>query len=105
MRDVIRRFSAPLWKWKGDSAWHFVTLPFDDADEIDAHTAHVQRGFGSVRVRVTVGGSTWATSVFPSKEERSYVLPMKAAVRTKEGLKVGDPVDITLEVLDLSPDA
>lgn len=95
------RFSAPLWRWKGESPWHFVTLPFDQADEIDERTAHVQRGFGSVKVKVTVGGSTWSTSLFPATSEESYILPVKAAVRKAEGLVEGGMVDVTIELVDV----
>lgn len=95
------RFTAPLWKWKGDSPWHFVTLPFEQADEIDERTAHVQRGFGSVKVKVTVGRTTWTTSLFPATSEQSYILPVKAAVRKAEGLGDGSPVTVLLELVDV----
>ena len=92
-------FTAPLWRWKGDSAWHFVTLPFDQSDEIDERTTATQGGFGSVKVRVTVGTTTWTTSLFPSSEQKSYILPMKAAVRKAESLREGDPVQVRLELV------
>ena len=57
--------------------------------------------FGAVRVRVTVGATTWSTSVFPDSKQGSYVLPVKKAVRVAEGLDDGDDVEVTLEVLDL----
>ena len=97
--DAVYRFTAPLWIWKGDSAWHFVTLPFDQADEIDDRTTLTQGGFGSVKVRVTVGSSVWDTSLFPSSSVESYILPMKAAVRKKERLVAGEPVDVTIELI------
>jgi hypothetical protein len=53
-----------------------------------------------VRVRATVGGSTWTTSIFPGKE-RGYVLPLKRPVRTAEGLDVGDVATVSVELLDL----
>ena len=52
-------FAAPLWRWEAkdeatSGAWFFVSLPFDVSDEIEA-TAEPGKGFGSVRVEVTVG--------------------------------------------------
>ncbi|MEQ1786547.1 MAG: DUF1905 domain-containing protein, partial [Acidimicrobiales bacterium] len=91
------RFTSPLWIWEasGEGSWHFVTLPEDVADEIKAITdGTVRRGFGSVRVEVTVGPTTWRTSVFPSKESGSYVLPVKKAVRTAAELDEGDAVPV-----------
>jgi hypothetical protein len=97
-------FAAALWRWSGNAAWHFVTLPFDQADEIDELTLGRQRGFGSVRVRVTVGSTTWETSVFPDTKVASYVLPVKKPVRVAERLTEGVPVTFRLEVLDVDGD-
>jgi len=94
---VRYRFSALLWEHPGDAAWHFVTLPDDHADEIRAVTADTERrGFGSVRVEVTLGDSTWATSIFPDKESGSYVLPVKKDVRAGEGIAAGDTVELSV---------
>lgn len=99
-------FVAPLWRWEAkdeasSGAWFFVSLPFDAADEIEAVAGpgRTSRGFGSVRVEVTIGGSTWRTSVFPSGEQRTYVLPVKKAVRVAEGIGEGDPCPVTLRLV------
>ena len=51
-----------------------------------------------MRVEVSVGGQTWRTSVFPERAG-SYVLPVKAAVRRKAGVDVGDAVELTLALV------
>ncbi|MCW2767325.1 MAG: hypothetical protein JWO11_3284 [Nocardioides sp.] len=56
-------------------------------------------GFGSVRVEVTVGGSTWRTSVFPDRV-RGYVLPLRKAVRRAESLEIGDPARLRLLLVE-----
>ena len=94
-------FSAELWRYTGKAAWYFVTLPHDVADDIDEITADTRRGFGSVRVEVTVGSSTWNTSVFPDTKSESFVLPMKQAVRVAESLDVGAPVHVLLTLADV----
>jgi hypothetical protein len=94
------RFSAPLWLHSGQAAWHFVTLPHDVSDEIDEVTSPTRRGFGSVRVAVTIGSTTWQTSVFPDTKAASYVLPVKKPVRTNEDLDVGDRVTVTLRLAE-----
>lgn len=94
------RFTAPLWEHHGEGSWHFVTLPHDVTDEIDEVTEGHQRGFGSVRVEVTVGDTTWRTSIFPDTKAASFVLPVRKAVRTAEGLEDGDDVAVTLELVD-----
>ena len=49
-----------------------------------------------MRVEVTVGATTWQTSVFPDAGLDTYVLPVKRAVRHAEDLFDGDPVTVTL---------
>ncbi len=85
----------------GSGPWHFVTLPIDQADEIDELTMLTVRGFGSVRVVVTIGATTWSTSIFPDTKAGSYVLPIKKPVRVSEQLTAGELVDVRLELVDV----
>lgn len=89
------RFEAEAWEWQGDAPWVFVTLPPDIADEIEAGAAP-RPGFGSVPVDVEVGASRWSTSLFPDKTSASYLLPLKRAIRSAEGIEVGDVVSVRL---------
>jgi hypothetical protein len=97
---VIYRFRAEVWLHGGDASWHFLTLPTEVADEIDLLTEGERRGFGSVRVEVTIGSTTWRTSIFPDNNAESYVLPVKKPVRTAEDIEDGDVVDVVLELVD-----
>ena len=93
-------FENELWLWPAEKgAWHFVTVPPEESDAVRMFAPDTGRGFGSVRVRAAIGGSTWRTSVFPSKEHGGYILPVKAAVRAREGLAAGDRAAVTLDVL------
>ena len=92
-------FTATLWRWEARDAWRFVTVPVDLADALRLGGGP-PKGFGSVRVEATVGATTWRTSVFPDSHRVSYVLPIKKAVREAEDLDDGDPVSVTLHLLD-----
>ena len=92
-------FTSVLWRWEAQDAWRFVTVPADLTDAIRLTTGP-PRGFGSVRVEVTVGATTWRTSVFPDTTAGTYILPMKRAVRVAEGLEDGDEVAVTLRLVD-----
>ena len=85
--------TAELWLHDGEAGWHFVTLPAEVAEQVRAEAGE-PRGFGSVRVEVTIGGSTWRTSVFPDTKTGSFVLPVKAEVRRREDLLAGDDVRV-----------
>jgi hypothetical protein len=93
-------FEAAVWLWDGPAAWHFITVPFEIADEIDEISRGRTAGFGSVRVRVTIGGSTWSTSLFPSKQRESFLLPVKKAVRAAQRLDDGSFAHVSIELLD-----
>jgi hypothetical protein len=99
---VIVVFDAELWMWdaRRTDSWTFVSLPADASEEIRELAAGPRRGFGSMRVRVTVGGSTWTTSIFPDSARGSYVLPIKGAVRKAEALDVGDIAAVTVELIN-----
>lgn len=93
------QFTAPLWVYPGEVSWYFVTVPELISDEITDLTEGRRKGFGSVRVAVTVGESTWQTSVFPSKDG-TYVLPVKKPIRQAESLTEGTPVHTHLQLVD-----
>ena len=91
------QFEAELWRWKGDAAWHFVTVPPEPSAEVDDRVPH-RTGFGSVKVTATLGVSTWTTSIFPADKGESFVLPVKRQVRDANDLLAGDRVEVLLEV-------
>ena len=77
------------------------SVPAEISDDIADLTAGTRRGFGSVRVTVTVGSTTWQTSVFPDSKTETYVLPMKKPVRTAEDLQAGADIEVRLEIIDV----
>jgi hypothetical protein len=48
---------------------------------------------------VSIGTSTWRTSVFPDGARGVYVLPVKRAVRRAQGLEAGDVASVTVEIV------
>ena len=93
-------FESELWIWRSDTGtgWHFVTLPEAPRDAVKAEIEGIPRkGFGSVKVRVTIGKSTFETSLFPAKEFGSYLLPVKAIVRKANGLLARDTIEVAIE--------
>ena len=93
-------FDAELWLYDGDAAWHFITVPEDVSDEIEAAAKGPRRGLGSVRVRATIGSTTWRTSVFPDTKRGAYILPVKKEVRRAESVSAGDRASVTLDLID-----
>ena len=98
--------TTPLWRWQSataSAAWFFVTITGDAADgiriaAISGQWLNGRKGFGSARVQVAIGETSWQTSVFPHKESGGWLLPVKAAVRKAEGLAEGDEVTVTISL-------
>jgi hypothetical protein len=92
-------FAAELWEWEAKASWFFVSLPEGEADDIEERHGRRAAGFGSVRVEVTIGSSTWTTSLFPSTQEKTYVLPIKKAIRQAENLAPGSVAHVAVTPL------
>lgn len=100
--------TATLWIWTTDKApasWHFLTLEGEVAEAIHALALMRRlefgrkRGWGSMKVRSTIGDTDWDTSIFPAKDLGGWLLPVKASVRKAEGLVAGDSVEVRVTLL------
>jgi hypothetical protein len=100
-RSETFEFTAPLWRYPGEGGWHFVSLPPEIGSDIADMTAGIRAGFGSVRVAVTVGTTSWRTSIFPDSKAGTYLLPVKKEVRDAEKLETGDDVRARVQIVDL----
>ena len=89
-------FSGEIWSWRGPSPYHFVTVPDDECDELEAVATAVTYGWGMIPVSVSIGETDWTTSLYP--KDGRYLVPLKDAVRRREGLDVGDTVTVRLFV-------
>lgn len=94
------KFKAKIWLYQGGKAsWHFITLPKKQSEQIKFFERGLRHGWGSVPVAVTIGKTTWKTSIFPDKKSGSYLLPLKADVRRCEKTKAEDTITVSLEVI------
>lgn len=89
-------FSGEIWYWKGPAPWYFITVPEQECADLQATSAFLSYGWGMIPVTVRIGDTEWKTSLFP--KDGSYVVPLKARVRTAEGLQEGDTVTVGLAV-------
>jgi hypothetical protein len=89
-------FSGEMWFWKGPAPWHFITVPEEDCSELAAMSVAVSYGWGMIPVTARIGGTAWKTSLWP--KDGRYIVPVKARVRSAEGLAVGDTVAVRLTV-------
>lgn len=98
MSATTYNFKAEVWLYPSMAGWHFITIPAEISKKIDFKHGMEKRGWGSLPVSVTIGGTTWSTSIFPDKKSQSYVLPVKAVVRKKESISKGNFVAVALQI-------
>lgn len=99
MSHRVFKLKSRVWIYPGPSSWHFVTLPKKDSDDIKMFRSPIRRGFGAIKVKVTVGKTSWLTSIFPDKETKSYILPLKRDVRKKEEIRADQLIQYSLEIV------
>lgn len=84
--------------YPGMAGWHLTYLPKKEAANITKLYGTKRRGWGSLPVSVTLGKTTWQTSIFFEKRSDTYVLPLKAKVRQNEGVRQGNVIKYELKI-------
>lgn len=93
MKNVYT-MSGEVWIYPSEhAAWHFVHIPQTIANKIRKVNTTA-----SVRVVVTVGETEWNTSLFWHAKSQTYILPLKADIRRREGIEAGEQITFTLSV-------
>ena len=78
--------------YPGMSGWHFVSIDKKTSDKIRKTQIGKKRiGWGSIPTNITIGKTTWKTSIFPSRDG-TYLLPLRAEIRKKEAVYEGDTI-------------
>ncbi len=85
-----------VWRYQGESPWHFVYVPEKLSRQIK-DTARASKN-GLVRIKATIGDTTWTTALFPTKDG-PYLIAVKAQVREREVIDNGDKVKISVTLL------
>jgi len=85
-----------VW-WRGPSPWHFAPIPPEWSDEIKDRMHEFTFGWGMIPTIATIGATRWYTACF--ERDGVYMVPLKAAVRRREGIDVDDVVRLRVEVL------
>jgi hypothetical protein len=79
-------FQAQPWRYSGQAGWYFVSLPLEMAQEIRTLVGWQEEGWGRLKVKARVGKTTWETAIWFDTKAQTYLLPLKASIRTAEGL-------------------
>lgn len=81
-----------VWRYPGLGGWHCLYVSEALSRSLrDTVRAKKKSGVAFVRIKATVGKTSWHTTLFPTKDG-PYLLAIKADVRHKEGIAEGDSV-------------
>lgn len=89
-------FRGEVWFWQGPAPFHFVTVPEEESQDIEAIAGDVTYGWGCIPVTARVGATGFTTSLFP--KDGGYIVPIKVAVRRAERIELGDVVQLRLTI-------
>ncbi|MBK7761798.1 MAG: DUF1905 domain-containing protein [Bacteroidetes bacterium] len=95
---IIYIFHAKPWQHASPGGWHFVTLPNDVSTEIRQALKFEEQGWGRLKAFAKIGDSQWETAIWFDTKWQSYLLPLKADIRKKETVLVGDEIEVSIWV-------
>lgn len=90
-------FAGRVMEWRGPSPYYFVPVPDEESADIREVAAMASYGWGVIPVEARIGEVVFRTSLFP--KDGRYLLPLKAAVRKRQGISAGDDVAVEISVL------
>lgn len=96
MSLAVYKLRSKVWVYPGMAAWRFVSIPEKQGKEIKKKFGIRAKGWGSLPVSITIGKTSWNTSIFPDKKSGSYLLPLKAKVREAEHIEDNSTISYTL---------
>jgi hypothetical protein len=89
-------FTGKVIHWRGPSPFYFLTLPDDQVGEVRWAARIASYGWGCVPVEASANRLMFRTALFP--KDGGYMLPLKAEVRKKLAIELGDIVAITMQI-------
>ncbi|MBI3956622.1 MAG: DUF1905 domain-containing protein [Candidatus Kerfeldbacteria bacterium] len=100
MAKPVFRIRSKVHLFPGHAGWHFVTVDAKHAKVIKQLFGTPRHGWNSIPVTVTLGNSIWQTSIFFVAKTKTYLMGLKAAIRTAENIKVGQTARFTIQIRD-----
>lgn len=87
-------FDTEVIEWRGPAPFFYAPAPPDVAAELKTLMRAVTYGWGMIPVEALANGVAFTTALFPKDD--TYLLPLKAVVRRKADITVGDRIAVRL---------
>ncbi len=89
-------FSEKPWQHASPGGWYFVSLPKEMAKEIRTSLKSEEEGWGRLKAVAKVGKSDWKTAIWFDTKANTYLLPLKAEIRKKEGIEIDKELHVII---------
>lgn len=95
-KGIKYEFTSKVWRYAAPAGWHFVSLPENLAKEIRENLKWQEEGWGRLRAIAKIGDSEWQTAIWFDTKMKTYLLPLKADIRSKEKIVEGSDEKVTI---------
>lgn len=87
---------AKPWQYEGPSAWVFISMPKQLAQEIRGMSQWQERGWGRFPIQLSIANYTWNTSMWFDTKQDTYLIPLKSVIRKKLDIQLAKELEVTV---------
>lgn len=89
-------FGAKPWRYAGPNGWTFISMPTTMAKEIRDNLKSEEEGWGRRKAIAKIGNTEWTTAIWFDTKLTTYLLPIKAEIRKKEGIEINKRLKVSI---------
>ncbi len=99
MEAKIRyEFEGKMWKPNSPGGWYFIALPKQLSKEIRENLKWPEEGWGRMKAAALINKVEWETAIWFDKKMETYLLPIKADIRKKTGIKPDELIAVCISI-------
>ncbi len=91
-------FEGKVWRSGGKGGWYFISLEKSLSKDIRSLHKESEEGWGRLKATVRINKTEIATAIWFDKKHDTYLLPIKAVLRKKEGITDGSEIKGKIEI-------
>jgi hypothetical protein len=97
--EIKYQFQAKLWQYPSPKgAWFFISLPIEISSEIRENLKWQEEGWGRLKAIAQINETEWKTAIWFDTKTNTYLLPVKAEVRRKGNLEMGNNLNVEIRI-------
>lgn len=89
-------FGGSLYRSSQQGGWYFVAMPQVLSKEIRKNLHWQEEGWGRMKAKAKILDLEWETAIWYDSKIKTYVLPLKAEIRKKANLEIGQKLDVVV---------